>query len=227
MATSRVVPMKVTQMKVAQVPSAGGDFQLVDRTIPEPTAGHVRIKVQACGVCHSDVLTKEGLWPGIQYPRIPGHEVAGIIDKVGEGVSAWKQGQRIGVGWHGGQDNTCRECRRGDFRNCRNLKIAGISYDGGYQQYMVAPVEALVSIPGTLSDVDAARCSARELPPTTRCATVAHFPAIWSPCRESEDWVTLAFNSRRSSVIKSWRSAGDLRTLRSPRNSARASTSTP
>jgi D-arabinose 1-dehydrogenase-like Zn-dependent alcohol dehydrogenase len=148
--------MKVTQMKVAQVPSAGGDFQLVERTIPEPTAGHVRIKVQACGVCHSDVLTKEGLWPGIQYPRIPGHEVAGIIDKVGEGVSAWKQGQRVGVGWHGGQDNTCRECRRGDFRNCRNLKIAGISYDGGYQQYMVAPVEALVSIPGTLSDVDAA-----------------------------------------------------------------------
>jgi D-arabinose 1-dehydrogenase-like Zn-dependent alcohol dehydrogenase len=148
--------MKVTQMKVAQVPSAGGDFQIVDRTIPEPTAGHVRIKVQACGVCHSDVLTKEGLWPGIQYPRIPGHEVAGIIDKVGEGVSAWKQGQRVGVGWHGGQDNTCRECRRGDFRNCRNLKIAGISYDGGYQQYMVAPVEALVSIPGTLSDVDAA-----------------------------------------------------------------------
>jgi D-arabinose 1-dehydrogenase-like Zn-dependent alcohol dehydrogenase len=156
MATSRVVPMKVTQMKVAQVPSAGGDFQIVERTIPEPTAGHVRIKVQACGVCHSDVLTKEGLWPGIQYPRIPGHEVAGIIDKVGEGVSAWKQGQRVGVGWHGGQDNTCRECRRGDFRNCRNLKIAGISYDGGYQQYMVAPVEALVSIPGTLSDVDAA-----------------------------------------------------------------------
>ena len=156
MATSRVVPMKVTQMKVAQVPSAGGDFQLVERTIPEPTAGHVRIKVQACGVCHSDVLTKEGLWPGIQYPRIPGHEVAGIIDKVGEDVSAWKQGQRVGVGWHGGQDNTCRECRRGDFRNCRNLKIAGISYDGGYQQYMVAPVEALVSIPGTLSDVDAA-----------------------------------------------------------------------
>jgi D-arabinose 1-dehydrogenase-like Zn-dependent alcohol dehydrogenase len=148
--------MKVTQMKVAQVPSAGGDFQIVERTIPEPTAGHVRIKVQACGVCHSDVLTKEGLWPGIQYPRIPGHEVAGIIDKVGEGVSAWKQGQRVGVGWHGGQDNTCRECRRGDFRNCRNLKIAGISYDGGYQQYMVAPVEALVSIPGTLSDVDAA-----------------------------------------------------------------------
>lgn len=116
----------------------------------------MRIKVQACGVCHSDVLTKEGGLPGIQYPRVPGHEVAGIIDEVGEGVSAWQKGQRVGVGWHGGRDNTCRECRRGDFRNCRNLKIPGISYDGGYQQYMVAPVEALAAIPETLSDVEAA-----------------------------------------------------------------------
>jgi D-arabinose 1-dehydrogenase-like Zn-dependent alcohol dehydrogenase len=102
------------------------------------------------------VLTKEGLWPGIQYPRVPGHEVAGIIDEVGEGVSAWKKGQRVGVGWHGGQDNTCRECRRGDFRNCQNLKVCGISYDGGYQQYMVAPVEALVAIPENLKDAEAA-----------------------------------------------------------------------
>lgn len=102
------------------------------------------------------MLTVEGAWPGIQYPRVPGHEVAGIIDEVGAGVSAWKKGQRVGVGWHGGQDNTCPECRKGDFRNYRNLKIAGISYDGGYQQYMVAPVEALVSIPDSLSDVDAA-----------------------------------------------------------------------
>jgi len=158
MATSRatVVPMKMTRMKVVQVPKPGADFQIVEREIPEPDAGHVRIKVQACGVCHSDVLTKEGLWPGIEYPRVPGHEVAGIIDDVGEGVSAWKKGQRVGVGWHGGQDNTCRECRRGDFRNCRNLKICGVSYDGGYQQYMVAPVEALVSIPDSLSDTDAA-----------------------------------------------------------------------
>jgi D-arabinose 1-dehydrogenase-like Zn-dependent alcohol dehydrogenase len=116
----------------------------------------VRIKVQACGVCHSDSLTKEGLWPGIEYPRIPGHEVAGAIDEVGAGVSAWKKGQRVGVGWHGGQDNTCASCRRGDFRNCENVKIPGISYDGGYQQYMVAPVEALVAIPESLSDVDAA-----------------------------------------------------------------------
>jgi D-arabinose 1-dehydrogenase-like Zn-dependent alcohol dehydrogenase len=148
--------MKMTQMKAAQVPNPGADFQIVEREIPKPDAGHVRIKVQACGVCHSDVLTKEGLWPGIQYPRVPGHEVAGIVDEVGAGVSEWKKGQRVGVGWHGGHDNTCRECRRGDFRNCRNQKIAGISYDGGYQQYMVAPVEALVAIPESLSDVDAA-----------------------------------------------------------------------
>ncbi len=158
MAASRVtvVPMKMTQMKSAQVASPGADFQIVERAIPEPGAGEVRIKVQACGVCHSDVLTKDGLWPGIQYPRVPGHEVAGIVDEVGTVVSAWKMGQRVGVGWHGGQDNTCRECRRGDFRNCRNVKICGISYDGGYQQYMVAPVEALVAIPDSLSDVDAA-----------------------------------------------------------------------
>src|SRR3984885_861732 len=158
MATSRatVVPMKPAQMKGAQISNPGADFRIVEREIPEPGAGHVRIKVQACGVCHSDVLTKEGLWPGIQFPRVPGHEVAGIIDEVGAGASEGKKGQRVGVGWHGGQDGTCRECRRGDFRNCRNLKIPGISYDGGYQEYMVAPVEALVSIPDSLSDADAA-----------------------------------------------------------------------
>jgi D-arabinose 1-dehydrogenase-like Zn-dependent alcohol dehydrogenase len=143
-------------MKVAQISKPGADFEIVERKIPEPGPGQVRIKVQACGICHSDMLTKEGAWPGIQYPRIPGHEVAGIVDKVGDGVSEWKKGQRVGVGWHGGHDNTCRECRRGDFRNCLNLKVPGISYDGGYQQYMVAPAEALVPIPESLSDVDAA-----------------------------------------------------------------------
>jgi D-arabinose 1-dehydrogenase-like Zn-dependent alcohol dehydrogenase len=145
-----------TTMKAAQITKPGAGFQMVEREISEPAAGHVRIKVQACGVCHSDVLTVEGAWPGIEYPRVPGHEVAGIIDQVGAGVSAWKKGQRVGVGWHGGQDNTCRECRRGDFRNCRNLKITGISYDGGYQQYMVAPIEALVAIPDSLKDAEAA-----------------------------------------------------------------------
>jgi D-arabinose 1-dehydrogenase-like Zn-dependent alcohol dehydrogenase len=144
-----------TTMKVAQISKAGGDFEIVEREIPKPGAGQVRIKVQACGVCHSDMLTKEGAWPGIQYPRVPGHEVAGIIDELGAGVSVWKKGQRVGVGWHGGEDGTCPSCRRGDSRNCQNLKITGISYDGGYQEYMVAPVEALAAIPENLSDVDA------------------------------------------------------------------------
>ena len=143
-------------MRVARIPKPGADFEIVEREIPKPGAGQVRIKVQACGVCHSDSLTKEGQWPGIQYPRVPGHEVAGIIDELGPGVSAWKKGQRAGVGWHGGHDGTCLSCRRGDFRNCQNLQIPGISYDGGYQEYMLAPVEALVAIPDTLSDVDAA-----------------------------------------------------------------------
>ncbi len=157
MATMRVAAApQVAPMKVAQISKPGGDFEIVEREIPDPGAGQVRIKVQACGVCHSDVLTKEGSWPGIQYPRGPGHEVAGMIDELGEGVTAWKEGQRVGVGWHGGHDNTCRRCRRGDFRNCENFKIPGISYDGGYQQYMVAPVEALAPIPDTLSDVEAA-----------------------------------------------------------------------
>src|SRR5580693_3527890 len=153
MATTAIA---VGTMKVAQVTNPGANFEIVEREIPEPRAGHVRIKVQACGVCHSDVFTKEGLWPGIQYPRVPGHEVVGIVDEVGAGISQWKKGQRVGVGWHGGHDNTCRECRRGDFRNCRNLKVPGISYDGGYQQYMVAPVEAVVPIPDGLTDVEAA-----------------------------------------------------------------------
>jgi D-arabinose 1-dehydrogenase-like Zn-dependent alcohol dehydrogenase len=143
-------------MKVAQISKPGGDFEIVEREIPKPGAGQVRIKVQACGICHSDVLTKEGLLPGIQYPRVPGHEVAGVIDELGAGVSEWKMGQRVGVGWHGGQDGTCLSCRRGDFRNCRNVKIPGISYDGGYQQFMVAPVEALAAIPDSLAAVDAA-----------------------------------------------------------------------
>jgi D-arabinose 1-dehydrogenase-like Zn-dependent alcohol dehydrogenase len=146
----------VGTMKVAQVSGPGAEFQIVERAIPAPGPGHVRIKVKACGICHSDALTKEGVWPGIQYPRVPGHEVAGIVDEVGAGVSGWKKGQRVGVGWHGGHDGTCLSCRRGDFRNCRDLKIPGISYDGGYQQYMVAPVEALVAIPESLNDVDAA-----------------------------------------------------------------------
>ena len=148
--------IEITTMKVAQVSKPGGDFEIIEREIPKPARGEVRIKVQACGVCHSDSLTKEGLWPGIQYPRSPGHEVVGAVDELGSGVSAWKIGQRVGIGWHGGQDGTCLYCRRGDFSNCRNIQIPGISYDGGYQQYMVAPVEALAAIPDSLTSVEAA-----------------------------------------------------------------------
>jgi D-arabinose 1-dehydrogenase-like Zn-dependent alcohol dehydrogenase len=145
----------VATMKVAAIPKPGGDFEIIEREIPKPAAGEVRIKVQACGVCHSDVITKDGLMP-IEYPRVPGHEVVGIIDELGAGVSEWKQGQRVGVGWHGGHDNTCLQCRRGDFGNCVNMKISGISYDGGYQQYMVAPTTALVAVPESLKDTEAA-----------------------------------------------------------------------
>jgi D-arabinose 1-dehydrogenase-like Zn-dependent alcohol dehydrogenase len=153
MATTKIA---VTPMKSAQISRPGGDFEIVEREIPNPGPGEIRIKVQACGVCHSDVFTKEGWWPGIEYPRVPGHEVAGIVDQLGPGVTGWREGQRVGVGWHGGHDGTCLQCRRGDFGNCRNLKISGISYDGGYQQYMVAPVEALTTLPEGLGDVEAA-----------------------------------------------------------------------
>jgi D-arabinose 1-dehydrogenase-like Zn-dependent alcohol dehydrogenase len=166
MATTRVA---IAPMKAAQISKPGGDFQIVEREIPKPGAGHVLIKVQACGVCHSDMFTKEGAWPGIEYPRVPGHEVAGIIDELGDGVTGWTNGQRVGVGWHGGHDGTCLQCRRGDFGNCRNLKIAGISYDGGYQQYMVAPAEALTAMPESLSDVEAA---------PLLCAGIATFNAL-------------------------------------------------
>jgi D-arabinose 1-dehydrogenase-like Zn-dependent alcohol dehydrogenase len=144
------------KMKAVQVPKAGADLEIVEREIPEPGAGQVRIRVQACGICHSDVITKEGLLPGITYPRVPGHEVAGVIDELGAGVKEWRKGQRVGVGWHGGQDGTCLACRRGDFVNCANEKICGITFDGGYQEYMVAPVEALAQMPESLDSAEAA-----------------------------------------------------------------------
>lgn len=152
MATTKV---GIAPMTVAQISKAGGDFEIVEREIPNPEAGQVRIKVQACGVCHSDSITKEGLLPGITYPRVPGHEIVGAIDELGAGVTQWKKAQRVGVGWHGGQDNTCSSCRRGDFGTCANLKICGISYDGGYQEYMVAPVEALAAMPESLNAAEA------------------------------------------------------------------------
>jgi len=146
----------MAKMKAVQVPKAGADFEIVEREIPQPGPGEVRIRVQACGVCHSDVITKEGVFPGIIYPRVPGHEVAGVIDETGAGITQWKKGQRVGVGWHGGQDGTCLPCRRGDFGNCLHLKISGLSFDGGYAEYMVAPVEALAQMPESLDAAEAA-----------------------------------------------------------------------
>jgi D-arabinose 1-dehydrogenase-like Zn-dependent alcohol dehydrogenase len=143
-------------MKVAQIPRAGANFEIVERNIPDPGRGQVRIRVEACGVCHSDALVKDGGWPGLVYPRVPGHELAGRIDATGAGVTEWKEGQRVGAGWHGGQDGTCLNCRRGDFANCSNLQITGVSYDGGYAEYMVAPVEALAQIPASLDAMEAA-----------------------------------------------------------------------
>jgi D-arabinose 1-dehydrogenase-like Zn-dependent alcohol dehydrogenase len=143
-------------MTAIQVSKAGGDFQQVERPIPEPAAGQVRIRVEACGVCHSDVLVKEGVWPGITYPRVPGHEIVGRIDAIGGGVSAWPAGERVGVGWHGGHCFHCDPCRQGDFINCQRLHITGISGDGGYAQYMIARQEALARFPAALDAVEAA-----------------------------------------------------------------------
>src|SRR5947209_12266985 len=144
------------KMKIAIIPKAGADFEIQEREIPQPGPGQVRIRVQACGICFSDHLVKDGLWPGLTYPRSPGHEVAGVIAELGPGVTAWKQGQRVGVGWHGGQDNTCLYCRRGDFANCTQGKITGFHFDGGYAEYMIAPVEALAQMPESLDAAEAA-----------------------------------------------------------------------
>ena len=170
----------MAKMKAVQVPKAGGDFEVVERDIPEPGPGQVRVKVEACGICHSDAVVKDGVFPGIPYPRIPGHEVAGTVDAVGEGVKGWEPGKRVGVGWHGGHCFTCESCRRGDFVTCNNAKICGIAYDGGYAEYMVAPAEALAAMPEDLSFVDAAPLLCAGV---TTYETAAPWPATWSPCK--------------------------------------------
>jgi len=143
-------------MKAVQVSKPGGNFEVVERPTPEPSRGQVRIKVEACGVCHSDTIVKETGWPGMQYPRIPGHEIAGRIDSVGADVTQWKPGQRVGVGWHGGHCFTCDPCRRGDFINCRFQKITSIHFDGGYAEYVVVPAEAVALMPDDLPADEAA-----------------------------------------------------------------------
>ncbi|WP_353213563.1 alcohol dehydrogenase [Salinisphaera hydrothermalis] len=146
----------MSQMRVAQINKAGAEFELVSRGIPDPGPEQVRIRVAACGICHSDAFVVDGGFPGLQYPRVPGHEVIGTIDALGDDIDHWKSGQRVGVGWHGGHCFSCESCRSGDFVTCENQQICGISYDGGYAEYMIAPVEALVAIPEALSSVEAA-----------------------------------------------------------------------
>ena len=143
-------------MKVAQVSKPGGNFEIVERPIPEPGRAQVRIKVEACGVCHSDAIVKQSGFPGLQYPRVPGHEIAGRIDAVGADVAQWKPGQRVGVGWHGGHCFVCDPCRRGNFILCQVEKITGISYDGGYAEYVVVPAEAVAALPDDLPADEAA-----------------------------------------------------------------------
>src|ERR1700733_12235003 len=143
-------------IRAVQVSRAGGPFEIVERPIPEPAAGLVRIKVQACGICHSDSYTKEGLFPGMEYPRVPGHEVVGVIDAVAPGVPRWTPGQRVAVGWHGGTCGYCDACRHGDIFACQSFTaITGITSDGGYAEYMIARSEALAMVPDELSPVEA------------------------------------------------------------------------
>jgi D-arabinose 1-dehydrogenase-like Zn-dependent alcohol dehydrogenase len=173
----------MAKMRAAQISRPKGPFEIVEREIPAPRAGTVRIKVQACGVCHSDVLTKEGLMPGIQYPRVPGHEVIGLVDAVGTGVVGWKLGERVGVGWNGGYCSHCDNCRRGDFFACQtSTQITGITTDGGYADYMVAPAEAVARVPDGLSEVEGA---------PLMCAGVTTFNALRNSGARSGDLVAV------------------------------------
>ena len=139
-----------SKMNAAQISKPGGDWELIERDIPDPSTGEVRVKVEACGICHSDALVKEGIWPGLQYPRVPGHEIAGRVDAVGANVTSWAVGQRVGVGWHGGHCFVCDQCRRGDFAMCVNRKVTGIDFDGGYATHVIVPAAALAAIPDNL-----------------------------------------------------------------------------
>ncbi|MEJ7932492.1 alcohol dehydrogenase [Ramlibacter sp. AN1015] len=169
-------------MRAAVITEPKGPIQVVERDVPQPGAGQVLVKVQACGICHSDALTKEGLWPGLQYPRVPGHEIAGVIDALGPGVEGWQTGARVGVGWYGGHCGRCAACRSGDFVVCEQGQVPGISYDGGYAQYMVAPVDALARIPQDLSDVDAA---------PLLCAGITTFNALRNSGARAGDLVAI------------------------------------
>ncbi len=180
---SETEQLLMAKMRAAQIARPGGNFEIVEREIPQPEPGWVRIKVQACGICHSDSLVKDGHWPGVQYPRIPGHEVVGIVNAVGAGVAQWKPGQRVGVGWHGGHCGYCDACRRGDFFGCQvALKVTGISFDGGYAEYMVAPAIAVALVPDNLPPADAA---------PLMCAGITTFNALRNSGAHGGDLVAI------------------------------------
>jgi D-arabinose 1-dehydrogenase-like Zn-dependent alcohol dehydrogenase len=173
----------MAKMRAAQIVRPGGNIEIVEREIPSPGPGQVRVKVQACGVCHSDSLVKEGHWPGLQYPRVPGHEVVGMVDAVGTGVTQWKPGQRVGVGWHGGHCGACDACRNGDFFGCTvALQVTGISFDGGYADYLVAPAIALALVPDDLSAVEAA---------PLMCAGITTYNALRNTAARAGDLVAV------------------------------------
>jgi D-arabinose 1-dehydrogenase-like Zn-dependent alcohol dehydrogenase len=173
---------KTMKMRLVQVPKPNGPLELVERDVPQPATRQVRIRVEACGVCHSDSFVKEGAWPGVKYPRVPGHEIAGVIDAIGEAVPEWRPGERVGVGWYGGHCGHCASCRRGDFVTCRNGLISGFAYDGGYADYVIVPFEALARIPDGLSPVDAA---------PLMCAGVTTFNALRHSGARSGDVVAV------------------------------------
>lgn len=175
-------PVAVKTMRTVQASRAGGPWESVEREIPEPGPGRVRVQVKACGICHSDVLTKEGLWPGIQYPRAPGHEIAGVVDALGPEVSLWKKGQRVGLGWNGFYCTECQACRRGDFVNCARLQIPGINYDGGYADYVIAPARNLAPLPDALSFEEAA---------PILCAGITTFNALRNTGAQPPDLVAI------------------------------------
>ncbi len=165
-----------------QITEAGSDFELVEKNIPTPSKNEVLIKVQACGICHSDAFVKDGLMPGIEYPRVPGHEVIGTVEQLGDNVSNWKKGQRVGVGWHGGHCYQCEACRNGDFINCENGKVTGIHFDGGYAEYLAAPESALANIPDSLDSAEAA---------PLLCAGITTFNALRNSNLEPGDVVAV------------------------------------
>src|SRR5216684_853556 len=169
-------------MKAVQIAAPGAKLEVVDRPIPNPPANWVRVKVEACGICHSDAMVQAGHFPGVQYPRVPGHEAAGVIDELGAGVTSWKKGQRVGIGWYGGHCGVCNPCRRGNLISCANGLITGFSHDGGYAEYMVAPAQSLAAIPDDVSAKDAG---------PLMCAGITTFNALRHSGAQAGDTVAI------------------------------------